>query len=88
LLFNRAAVEDRRVFARFRPKPPLPVSAVAAKYGMDARRLAQAYVEHRELARAIVRFARGEADKEEVAAVRGRLSLPMIRALAELYALA
>jgi hypothetical protein len=84
LLFDPEIARSKRVFAA---RPPLPVSEVAMKHGVDPRRLAQHYAELRQHARAVVRFVRGEASREEAEPVRS-LSPPMLRALAELYQLA
>ena len=84
LLFDPEIARSKRVFAA---RPPLPVSEVAMKHGVDPRRLAQHYAELRGQARAVVKFAQGEASREEAEPVRS-LSPPMLRALAELYQLA
>jgi hypothetical protein len=84
LLFDPEIARSKRVFAA---RPPLPVSDVAMKHGVDPRRLAQHYSELRQHARAVVKFVRGEASREEAEPVRS-LSPPMLRALAELYQLA
>jgi hypothetical protein len=84
LLFDREIARSKRVFAA---RPPLPVSYVAMKHGVDPRRLAQHYAELRQHARAVVKFVRGEASREEAEPVRS-LSPPLLRALAELYQLA
>jgi hypothetical protein len=84
LLFDPEIARSKKVFAA---RPPLPVSDVAMKHGVDPRRLAQHYSELRQHARAVVKFVRGEASREEAEPVRS-LSPPMLRALAELYQLA
>jgi hypothetical protein len=84
LLFDREAARSKAVF---KARSPLPVSEVAAKYGVDSRRLAALYAELRDQAQTVAKFVRGEAGEEEAELVRS-LSPPTLKALAELYQLA
>jgi hypothetical protein len=86
LLFDREVARSKAVF---KARSPLPVSDVAAKYGVDSHRLAALYAELRDHAQTVAKFVRGEADEEGAALLKGRgVSPPTLKALAELYQLA
>jgi len=61
LSLNTDALRSR---APFKPRPPLPVSQVAAKHGVDPRQLAAAF--SRGTCEALLRFTSGLASQEDL----------------------
>ena len=78
-------MEVLRARASFKPRPPLPVSIIAAKYGVEPARLAKLYVEWMDRARLVVGFKKGlPLSRSELELMR-QLSSREASALAELY---